>query len=163
MIFRRASGGVLLFAQDVVSTFESFKQAKPEDPEAGGILLGRLLRDSEDVIVDQATPPGESDRRSRTYFVRSLMPAQRKVDAAWASSEGTSNYVGEWHTHPEPHPSPSPHDRRDWRRIAKKARYAQESLFFVIVGTESVRAWECDKTSRSIVELTPITTASASP
>lgn len=156
MNFVRPGGGVLALAPSAILTLESFRQVGRDDPESGGVLLGRLLRGSDDVVVDEASPPVASDRRTRTSFQRSLGPAQRTVNDAWEASSGTSNYLGEWHTHPESDPTPSGCDRRDWERIVKKAQFAQDTLFFVIVGQDTIRVWECDKATRLIVELEPV-------
>lgn len=124
--------------------------------EAGGILLGRLIDISSQVLVDEVTVPGPEDRRSRFRFFRAKQPAQVLVDQAWARSGGELNYIGEWHTHPEDHPVPSCHDRSEWRRLATTQRYEQSSLFFVIVGRRSIGAWEFSQTGRVATELPPI-------
>lgn len=52
-----------------------------------------------------------------------------------------TTYLGEWHTHPEEIPTPSVIDRIGW---AKKllADSFSEAIFFVILGTTTVRVWE---------------------
>ena len=117
-------------------------------PEAGGLVLGRLVESSTDVIVDEISTPVSSDRWSRFNFCRGKKTAQRKVDKAWAESSGTRIYLGEWHTHPEDVPTPSDHDLRDWQRIVQGAQYEQEGLFFVIVGRQQMRVWEYAKGSK---------------
>jgi integrative and conjugative element protein (TIGR02256 family) len=109
--------------------------------EAGGVLLGRHLRDGNAIVVDAVTVPMDGDRRTRTRFHRAQRRHQAAIDAAWAASEGTCTYLGEWHTHPEPVPTPSLVDWADWRRRLRQDRYT-ELLFFVIVGTAAVRVWE---------------------
>src|SRR5215510_5960297 len=79
--------------------------------------------------------------RARTRFHRAQRRHQAAIDAAWATSEGTCTYLGEWHTHPEPIPTPSPVDWADWRRRLLHDHYT-EPLFFIIVGTTATRAWE---------------------
>jgi integrative and conjugative element protein (TIGR02256 family) len=83
----------------------------------------------------------DGDQRARTRFHRAKRRHQAAIDAAWAASEGTCTYLGEWHTHPEPIPTPSAVDWTDWRRRLLRDRYT-EPLFFIIIGTIAIRAWE---------------------
>ncbi len=104
------------------------------------MLLGRHLRDGSAIIVDAVTTPMAGDRRGRTRFHRAQRRHQELIDQAWRDSDGTCTYLGEWHTHPEPVPTPSQIDWADWRRL-RSDRYT-EPLFFVIVGTQEMCAWE---------------------
>jgi integrative and conjugative element protein (TIGR02256 family) len=101
------------------------------------------LLDSDDIIIDEVSVPSREDRRTIFAFFRARRPAQKKVNEAWRTSLQTRNYLGEWHTHPEKDPSkPSPKDMADQLRIVNRAKYEQESLFFIIVGTAALRVWE---------------------
>jgi integrative and conjugative element protein (TIGR02256 family) len=122
-------------------TMQGFIQQANGATEAGGVLLGRHLRDGSAIIVDAVTVPMDGDRRARTRFHRAKRRHQAAIDAAWAASEGTCTYLGEWHTHPEPVPMASLVDWADWRRRLRQDRYT-EPLFFLIVGTTAIRAWE---------------------
>ncbi|RKH03474.1 hypothetical protein D7X32_13815 [Corallococcus carmarthensis] len=126
---------------------------KERDHEAGGILLGRRIVDSENVIVDQVGEPSSSDVQARFRFMRSKLPAQRLVDEAWASSNGTLNYLGEWHSHPEDHPIPSTVDLENWRQIALRVVFEHDFLVFIIIGRVSVRAWEVERQHVAIRQL----------
>lgn len=148
LVFRRASGGRLAIGPDAQSTLLAHRQLSSRAAEAGGILLGRLLLGSDDVVVDQAAEPVAEDRRARFHFIRALLPAQTRVVELWRQSRGTTIYLGEWHTHPEDLPTPSWLDEREWRRIATMARYEQSHLFFVIVGRATARAFEVDRGGR---------------
>jgi integrative and conjugative element protein (TIGR02256 family) len=66
---------------------------------------------------------------------------QEQIDLAWKTSAGTSAYLGEWHTHPEDIPSPSFIDLMGWQKKLVFDRIGPD-IFFVIVGTAEVRAWE---------------------
>ena len=118
-----------------------FIQHASDATEAGGVLLGRHLRDGSAIVVDAVTAPMDGDRRARTRFHRARRWHQAAIDAAWVASEGTCTYLGEWHTHPEPIPTPSPVDRTDWHRRLLQDRYTAP-LFFMIVGTAAVGVWE---------------------
>lgn len=112
--------------------------------EAGGLLLGRYILDSDDLVVDDLSTPVRGDTRARTRFIRSKRH-QRFVDEAWAKSNGTRVYLGEWHTHPEAIPSPSFEDLRSWRGHLGDRRIYGEVLVFAIVGTEVVGIWQGDR------------------
>lgn len=119
--------------------------------EAGGILLGRHLLDSHDVVVDEVSTPQKSDRRSRFAFFRSSRH-EHLARQRWLEQEKTSAYLGLWHTHPEPDPNPSSVDWRDWQQAVSVDTFEGNSLFFPIVGTERIRMW-CLSRCGSIREL----------
>lgn len=140
--FRRACGGTVALSDRVISTFSAYAQLGESDPESGGILLGRLILESDDVVIDVATQPAPEDRSWRFYFWRSNKPALRRVTEAWYASGGTQVYLGDWHTHPEDVPSPSCVDLRNWKRLLRKSKYEQGFLLFVIVGRKETSVWE---------------------
>lgn len=155
MRFRRANGGIVEFSGESEAVLGSHRQVRDGDAEAGGILLGRLISSSTNVVIDRVTPPSLHDRRSRFAFFRARRPAQAAVDQAWNESGQVINYLGEWHTHPEDHPSPSCIDKRDWNRIVSKAQFEQDALFFAIIGRVSTRVWEVSKSHPKPVRLEP--------
>lgn len=156
MRFQRSCGGELRISPVAVLAMQAHMQRHGWSPEAGGVLLGRLLLQGDHVVIEEVTVPGPHDRRSRFLFFRAERPAQAAVNEAWARSGGELNYLGEWHTHPEDDPSPSWHDRTDWRRLVTVQQYEQSSLFFVIVGRRMVRAWELSRTASNPIVLPPL-------
>ncbi len=140
--FRRAHSGIVRLSPAVMCVLLAHRQLGEDEAEAGGLLLGRFFEDRPDVLIDEASVPTKTDRRSRFAISRRKEEAQKLVDAAWTASGGTRNFLGEWHSHPEPSPSPSCRDRLNWGRISRRAVYEQDGLVFVIVGTEEVKAWE---------------------
>jgi integrative and conjugative element protein (TIGR02256 family) len=125
-------------------------QRTPGALEAGGVLLGRELLVTGDLVVDAITTPMHGDVRTRTSFFRSAALHQHRILEAWRGSAGTCGYLGEWHTHPEARPIPSRVDRNDWsRRLVEDVVGARLSLF-VIVGTQALGAWIGDRQSRAV-------------
>lgn len=153
MTYIRSNGGKLKFAQDVVAKLSTFRQTRISDPEAGGILLGRLIEGSTDVVLDEVTIPQKRDRWGRLFFRRNKKQAQAFVDLAWKSSGKARIYLGEWHTHPEDDPTPSQQDIQNWHSISTNAVYEQDFLFFFIVGINKTGVWEIEKNTRVLVEL----------
>jgi integrative and conjugative element protein (TIGR02256 family) len=154
LTFARSDGSRFEISPAVVELLGRFAQHLDTAPESGGVLLGRRITGTDDVIVDAATTPMEGDTGLRFRFVRASAAHQDAADRAWRDSGGTCAHLGGWHTHPERRPSPSHTDRSDWRRQVA-GDPSRDVLFFVIVGTEEVRAWECRRGAR-LARLAPI-------
>lgn len=133
-------GRRLLIANCVLETFHKYGQCDPVRPEAGGILLGRHLLESPDMVIDEATPPQASDQRSRFSFFRSEMH-NTIATRRWKESGGKIAYLGLWHTHPEAIPTPSRTDLDDWRKALRQDQFEGCCLFFIIVGTRELGCW----------------------
>ena len=129
------------------------RQLDSSADEAGGMLIGRLIVGTKDVVIDEITMPTKRDHRGRYLFMRSRWPAQKLINDVWKSSNGTLNYLGEWHTHPEDNPFPSQQDSKNWHKISKTAFYHQGFLLFLIVGRQTITAWEVEKKSGRMSQL----------
>jgi integrative and conjugative element protein (TIGR02256 family) len=151
-IFTRPCGGRIELARVAVDTLLRFRQLDPGAVEAGGILLGRLLVDSADVVVDVAVSPGARDVRGIFRFERQRGDAQQRVDQEWRDSLGTRVYLGDWHSHPEEDPHPSSVDLANWRTLLRRTKCEQEFLLFPIVGRGALRIWEARRDTGAIVE-----------
>lgn len=141
LTFTRPHGGRFQIGPAALETMLRYVQGEPTTPEAGGVMLGRHLIDTNDVVVDQVTAPQPGDRRGRFRFFRARRRHQGLIDAAWQESDGTRTYLGEWHTHPEPVPRPSVVDHLNWQRKLLFDHFS-EPLFFLIVGTMDIEVWE---------------------
>ncbi|MEX2375643.1 MAG: Mov34/MPN/PAD-1 family protein [Dehalococcoidia bacterium] len=141
VVFLRRNAGRIKLSKQVIAEMHPFAQCSPDALEAGGVLLGRHLTDSPDIVVDNLTLPMDGDVRRRHFFLRRKRNHQKAIDAAWRQSAGTCTYLGEWHTHPEPDPRPSKFDLMNWNARMCFDRHSG-ILFFVILGTRSIRIWE---------------------
>lgn len=148
IVFAASCGRRLKVDSAVLDRLKVYRQLAPHQCEAGGVLLGRHLLGTADIVVDDLTEPMPGDTRSRLRFSRQQRSHQRRIDAAWLLSQGTCIYLGEWHTHPELDPTPSSTDLADWRRHLRADVYDGDSLYFVIVGIGFIRAWEGERTGR---------------
>ncbi|MFA6411053.1 MAG: Mov34/MPN/PAD-1 family protein [Syntrophales bacterium] len=142
--FVRRDGSKIKLDSDPYAIMKGYRQIRLNDKEAGGILLGRMIENSNDVIIDEITVPGLLDKRNRFSFIRSKF-VQSIIFKKWRTSKHTKNYLGEWHTHPESQPSPSGTDLKDWANILRKGRFEQNYLIFIIVGQVMISAWEFHK------------------
>lgn len=147
--------GSLKLDVDVLHIFSKFRQMDRLATEAGGVIIGRHIVATDDVVADLATTPSKGDRRTRTSFHRSQEAHQPIVDTVWSRSAGTQVYLGEWHTHPEPYPVPSCMDMDDWQRRLERDVVDAGFVFFLIVGQAAVHVWEGSRTTHGVVRLKP--------
>ena len=152
LIFERMSTGRLCIKSEVLKRMKSFSMEVPDALEAGGVLMGRYIKNTRDVIVDEITVPKDGDLRSSYRFFRAHEQHQERIEQAWERSGHICTYLGEWHTHSESDPSPSYVDRSEWRRKLMTDDFGSH-LFFVIVGTEAIQAWEGKRRSQRVSKL----------
>jgi integrative and conjugative element protein (TIGR02256 family) len=144
IIFNREDSSSIKVDHIPFITMQKYRQLKDDNTEAGGILLGRMIDGSNDVIIDEITVPLKRDKRSRFSFFRSSA-VQKIINAVWKKSHQTRNYLGEWHTHPERDPTPSQEDLDNWKRVISNSIFQQDYLIFIIVGQVTMKAWELRK------------------
>ncbi|MBL8355475.1 MAG: Mov34/MPN/PAD-1 family protein [Delftia acidovorans] len=140
LVYRVTPKQRLIVVEHAVQQMLSFAQHHWLNCEAGGVLLGRHLLDSRDLVVDEVSTPQATDRRGRCSFFRSSKHEQ-VARQRWLDEHSTSAYLGLWHTHPERDPTPSSVDRRDWQQAVAADTYEGDRLFFPIVGTHRLRIW----------------------
>ncbi|USX27265.1 Mov34/MPN/PAD-1 family protein [Oxalobacteraceae bacterium OTU3CINTB1] len=145
LVYRVSSNRRLIIVEAAVQQMLAFRQRSWWQTEAGGVLLGRHLLDTDDVVVDEVTTPQNADRRGRFSFFRSKKHSAI-AQSRWSEEESTLAYLGLWHTHPEAVPNPSGVDRQDWKKALSSDTFHGDQLFFPIVGIERIRVWSmtCD-------------------
>jgi integrative and conjugative element protein (TIGR02256 family) len=167
LIFQKKDGGKLEIGRTALSKMLRYRQNTESRKESGGVLMGRDIRGCLDVVIDDVTTPMSKDRRTRRSFFRNQEQHQQILDQVWQMSIGTTHYLGEWHTHPEAVPTPSPTDLADWQKHIHANVFTNSTLFFIIVGVESLRIWEChrqlDSTTSEIEPLCRMLTLQSSP
>ncbi|MBD2869292.1 Mov34/MPN/PAD-1 family protein [Paenibacillus arenilitoris] len=122
----------LILAQEVIETFDCYRQRFDHQHESGGILFGRVYADK--VIIESVSVPSGEDKSGRYYFYRNVKKAQKLVNEKWDESSGEVIYLGEWHTHPELIPKPSLTDRRLLANMMRDTKMDIDFLLMVIVG-----------------------------
>lgn len=153
LIFEAENGWSLKITTDVWDKMNLFIQHSDTDHESGGVLLGRFIKEATVVVVDEITTPQRLDKSSPTRFIRKQEGHQGLIEKFWQKSNGTCNYLGEWHTHPEDFPMPSTTDISNWARLARKTRQESSDLFFIIVGRQGLSAHHISRKSLKITEL----------
>lgn len=124
--------GWVLIEGDVLEAAHAYRQSASAATEAGGILMG--YRREQHLHIDALTQPFATDRRSRFSFRREAAGHAHAATQRWLRSGHTSDYLGEWHTHPEDHPQPSGKDLRGWELLLAGH---ERPLIFLIVGLRS--------------------------
>lgn len=153
MIFEMINGGKIKLTGVAIETIHQYKQVEKKSPESGGVLLGRFIKGSKNIVVDKLTTPLKGDKQTRYSFKRFSPLHQEIITAEWHKSKGTCNYLGEWHTHPEDFPTPSGVDTRDWKRKLKKDVFSSRYLYFIIAGIKRIDIWEGDRRTLEIIKL----------
>ncbi|MBL8282026.1 MULTISPECIES: Mov34/MPN/PAD-1 family protein [Acinetobacter] len=125
--------------KDIIEIWEEYRQISSEAKEACGILIGHQIQGTEIFQIEFVTTPQKLDIRTRYNFVMKDPFHQRFLDTKYKESNGTSVYLGTWHSHPESIPTPSSIDKQDWENCI--ARNHNRRLFFVIVGIKEVKIY----------------------
>ncbi|WP_289058587.1 Mov34/MPN/PAD-1 family protein [uncultured Flavobacterium sp.] len=133
----------VLIHDQVLKILENFTQYKRNAPEAGGIMIGKVI-DSQINIIKLSVPT-QLDRSSRTNFERSKLSAQIIIDYEFFNSGGQLIYLGEWHTHPESSPVPSNTDLKMLQNQFKNNILNTDFLILLIKGTNHIYIRIIDK------------------
>ncbi|MFL0797312.1 MAG: Mov34/MPN/PAD-1 family protein [Cellvibrionaceae bacterium] len=133
---------MLEVSSSVLELWKKYRQKKPKDNEACGVIIGESFYDDSKYIVDMATSPRRNDFRQRANFKIKDKFHQKVVDKEWRKSGGTRFYLGFWHSHPQESPVPSFLDRSEWKKNFKLNSRHLPSLFFPIIGLSRVEVWE---------------------
>lgn len=156
MVFRLSNNGRIKLSDNAITIMHQYRQDDEKLNESGGVLLGRFIRESKDIIIDEVTTPMHGDKQTRYTFKRLSPLHQVIINERWIKCSGTCNYLGEWHTHPEDDPEPSGVDIKDWKRKLKKDQFSSRYLYFIIVGIKKVNVWEADRRTLEIKKLLEI-------
>lgn len=127
------SGQTLVLTEAVLKHFEHHRQLAAEDREAGGQLFAKF--DGGNVIVERATGPRPSDRRSLLSFIPDRIAERREIRGLFKLG---LHYVGDWHTHSEPQPQPSTVDAWSLRDIFRRSKHQLDGFVMIIVGNASI-------------------------
>jgi len=129
-------GKVIHILEPVIETWNKYRQLKPNDAEACGILIGSIDADGSRIWIEVATEPMPNDMRKRSRFNMKDKGHQETLNRLNLTSGGRLVFLGTWHSHPEATPSFSSPDKTGWKTCIK-ANPPLEHFCFTIIGTES--------------------------
>jgi integrative and conjugative element protein (TIGR02256 family) len=121
----------------IIKIWETFRQIDSQSNEACGILIGNQLQDTQVYELEFITTPQKQDIRSKYHFVMKDPFHQQFLEEKYKESNGTSIYLGTWHSHPQHIPIPSSIDIKDWQQCID--RNFNRRLFFIIVGIQEIK------------------------
>lgn len=153
-LYHLPCGKTLLIKEEVLNVLYKYKQIRRTDLEAGGILIGRVLIENDNYIIDDVTTPMQQDIRTRHRFLRKSKGHQEYYNDLFYKNDGRCFYLGEWHTHPENTPRPSFVDKRNWKRL-NGLGFENGHLFFIILGIQEFKVWSISKQNDKIILLDP--------
>jgi integrative and conjugative element protein (TIGR02256 family) len=123
------SGQVLVLSEAVLLRFRRHRQTRWYRREAGGQLFARISGSR--IVIEEATGPRRTDRRTRTSYIPDRAAEQREIDSRYTSG---LHYIGDWHTHLQTLPSPSGLDIASISESAQKSTHGLNGFVLVIVG-----------------------------
>lgn len=110
------------------------------DIETGGMLLGQVDEAAGVIFVDVATPPTPDSRLSGLHFEHGTQGAQALVEHHRARTNGTTGFVGMWHTHPYGCARPSPTDELSTANLVTPVTGGSSRCLLMIFGGQD-NAW----------------------
>lgn len=127
----------------------------PEQNENGGYLIGRIIIDSNDYVVDHFTQKMGVDTSSPNSLHLIDPGHSEKINELWRESDGTSHLLGHWHTHYESIPEPSNIDLKSWEKMSREVSESSglSPLLCLIIGTKKTRAFAQFKKTIGLKEL----------
>lgn len=137
------SGQNLVLSHKVLSHFSRWRQLRWYQREAGGQLFARI--GSGQILVEEATGPRWTDRRTRHTYMPDRRAEQREI--LRRHRQGL-HFVGDWHTHAERVPVPSPLDLESMTDAFRRSTHALNAFVLIIVGQadppEGLHVLVCD-------------------
>lgn len=134
------SGQRLILAKPVLECFARHRQTRFWHREAGGQLFARF--DLPNIVVEEATGPRRTDRRTRYSYHPDRRAEQREIAARHVRG---LHFIGDWHTHPEDAPTPSSRDERSMREAFAASHHVLNGFILAIIGRlelqESLGIW----------------------
>lgn len=149
-VFLIENKGRIKISFQVIGIMKNYVQDNDVKLEAGGVLLGRFLVNSKNIVVDKISEPMPGDIRERIFFKRGEEKHQNIIDQEWQNSNSRCNYLGEWHSHAEKYPTPSFIDLKEWKKKLQNDVFSSRYLYFIILGINELRIWEGDRRTLKI-------------
>lgn len=117
----------------LINEYRQFLGAK--NAEACGIIIGEIR--SKSLRVIDISLPADDDERTIYSFFRKSRKHQNYLNNLHEISDGTLQYIGEWHTHPEPKPHPSNSDYNGWSKLINTKQFNEHPKLLWIAGNSN--------------------------
>ncbi|MDX7937588.1 Mov34/MPN/PAD-1 family protein [Acinetobacter baumannii] len=104
---------ITIIPEYLFDEFNRWRQFRPDQTEACGIIYGE--RRGKHFLVTGITTPKLTDIRTRYSCMRNTYGHQQTLDFLHKKSNGITQYLGEWHSHPQKIASPSYTDLKEWQ------------------------------------------------
>lgn len=147
-IFKNELDVLIILKPDAIKKLLKYRQLNITDTEAAGVLIGE--KRGQHFVICDISEPQKKDVRSRYSVNRCDPEHQQIVNKAFNLSNGTWQYLGEWHTHPEANPYPSITDTNSWNQNLTK----YFPIILIIIGTKTI--WVAQKDSHNIYKFEQI-------
>lgn len=138
----------------IIDKFNKYEQKQGYN-ESGGILLGNVKKRCD--YIQEITTPNKYDSQGLTFFVRSRIPAQKRINKYWKLSKGSLIYLGEWHTQSEINPKPSSYDIKMIQDTLFGTVMEIDFLYLIIIGLNNT-FWVGKCTKNGLEQLSEIET-----
>ncbi len=138
------SVGTIVVRAAALQALRGYRQ-RPRAAERGGVLAG--YRSGRRWVITHVSPPSARSLGGLFWVRRDRRDAQRFINRVFTETNGTVNYLGEWHTHPEAKPTPSACDRKMLSDLLTISRLEIAFLVGVIVGDTGQLQWWCQTTA----------------
>lgn len=106
--------------------------------ETGGLLVGYISADDDDVVITDAVGPGPKAKHSRRTYIPDYLFHKEEIRRIFHGSGGLHTYLGDWHSHPNAPAYLSFLDKRALQNIARfPGNYIDRPIMLVLGGTGS--------------------------
>lgn len=125
----------VVISDEVLAHFESHRQIRFYDKEAGGQLFAHF--NNAQVLIEKATGPRPTDKITRTSYQPDRRAEQVEIQQMFDSG---FHFVGDWHTHPSFYPKSSGIDVSNIKSCVKNSTHELKGFIMIVVGTASFPA-----------------------
>lgn len=132
MIFK-VNGITIIIPENVICELNRYYLDNTK--EVGGILLGHLSGKMVYEVTEIACI--KSLYNTRIHYQRDVKKAQNIIDERWRETNGETNYLGEWHTHPNMHAVPSDTDMKSLSAILGQVGHVLPVVMLIILGANN--------------------------
>jgi integrative and conjugative element protein (TIGR02256 family) len=134
-----ADGHQVELTAETEATIRDLARLSADGRETGGILLGRFNAERGAHVITAAAGPGQHADREPGFFLRDLSHAREVAREGWHRDR--SEWIGEWHTHPQGPMHPSELDLSTYAGLLARTDLAFPFFVSVIV-TPCESGWE---------------------